>query len=158
MYILNRMHVRRPRSTLYGFAAVFLLLTGCSADINVRGSVLDPDRVKSIKVGVQNKAAVRNLLGSPTNIAPFSGETWYYISQQDRTPAFRQNRSISRTVFAVSFDDNGIVKKIRNLSLADGKKVAFVERQTPTPGREFSLIQQLIGNLGRFETPTGENQ
>jgi outer membrane protein assembly factor BamE (lipoprotein component of BamABCDE complex) len=141
---------------LASIAIASVLISACAADVNVRGNIIDPDQSKIIKPGVQNKAAVRNLLGSPTNVSTFSNDTWYYITQLDHARAFRENTSLSRNIFAVSFDKTGIVTKIKTYTLKDGRKVRYAKRVTPTPGREFTLIQQLMGNLGRFETKDNE--
>jgi hypothetical protein len=34
--------------------------------------------------------------------------------------------------------------------LVDGKEVVPVARVTPAPGRELTFLEQLIGNLGKF--------
>jgi hypothetical protein len=34
--------------------------------------------------------------------------------------------------------------------LEDGKEITPVARATPAPGRELSFLEQLIGNLGKF--------
>jgi hypothetical protein len=38
----------------------------------------------------------------------------------------------------------------------DGKKVVFVDRTTPTAGQRITILQQLIGNLGRFAPEEAE--
>lgn len=128
-----------------------LLLGGCAADVNVRGNIVDQEKLAGIRPGTQDRDAVRSLLGSPTNVATFSNETWYYISQKDKSVAFKKIEPLSRNVVAISFDRQGQVAEVKTYSLADARNIQPVERTTPTPGREYSLIQQLIGNLGRFE-------
>ena len=46
----------------------------------------------------------------------------------------------------------------RTRDLYDGRRVAIVDRQTPTRGRELSLLEQLLGNIGRLpaDSFTGE--
>ena len=39
----------------------------------------------------------------------------------------------------------------------DGRTIAYVDRTTPTEGNELTLIQQLLGNLGRFN-PEGDER
>lgn len=129
---------------------------GCTPDINVRGNAVKTDNLARIKPGVQDRTAVRDLLGSPTNVSTFSNETWYYISQKDQRIAFSRITPTTRQIVAISFDKGGRVKKVKTYSLADAREIEPEDRVTPTPGQEFSLIQQLIGNLGRFE-PSGES-
>lgn len=133
-------------------AAALIALAACAPDVNVRGNAVKRENLAKIKPGTQDRGAVRELLGSPTNVATFSDETWYYISQKDHRIAFSKIRPITREVIAISFDDRGRVQNVKKYSLADAREVDPVDRVTPTPGQEFSLLQQLIGNLGRFET------
>ncbi len=148
----------RPKGATRAWVAVlsaFLLLTaGCTPDISVRGNSVNQEKLTKIQPGVQDRSAVRQLLGSPTNVATFNNETWYYITQKDHTVAFSSPKALSREVVAISFNGAGRVAKVKKYSLADGRKIKPVARKTPTPGQEFSIIEQLIGNLGRFEQPT----
>lgn len=137
--------------------ALIMLAAACSADVNIRGNTVDQDKLSKIKPGVQDRNSVRELLGSPTNIATFNDETWYYISQKDRSIAFSKPQPLSRRVVVISFDNNGRVAKVKKYSLADGRKIEPTDRKTPTPGHELSLIQQLIGNIGRFEQPSPDD-
>lgn len=134
-----------------GIGTAMILLGACAADVNVRGNTIDQDRLEEIRPGAQSRESVRGLLGSPTNVATFSNETWYYISQKDKSVAFNKLEPLSRNVVAISFDDRGQVAEVKTYSLDDARNIQPVERETPTPGREFSLLQQLLGNLGRFE-------
>jgi outer membrane protein assembly factor BamE (lipoprotein component of BamABCDE complex) len=58
---------------------------------------------------------------------------------------------IDQQVVAISFDKQSEkVKDIKRYGLKDGKQVAFVERETPTRGKELTVLEQLFGNFGRF--------
>jgi outer membrane protein assembly factor BamE (lipoprotein component of BamABCDE complex) len=129
---------------------VAALLTGCAKDIDARGNLPPPEAIAQLAVGEQTRQDVRGLLGTPATTAIFDDETWYYISAHTTQYAFYPNHELDRTIFAVSFDERGILKDVRQLSLEDGQNVTVASRETPTKGREFSLIEQLIGNLGRF--------
>jgi outer membrane protein assembly factor BamE (lipoprotein component of BamABCDE complex) len=156
---LNPTHgIRRLKGATRNWAAAlsaFVLLTaGCTPDINVRGNAVKQDRLTQIKPGVQDRGAVRELLGSPTNIATFNGETWYYISQKDHSIAFSKPKPIARRVVSITFNGAGRVAKVKKYSLADARKIKPTDRKTPAPGQEFGIIEQLLGNLGRFEQPS----
>ena len=150
------MHFRGALRLTAVLSMMVLAVAACSADINVRGNSIDKERLSKIRPGVQDRAAVRKLLGSPTNIATFSDDTWYYISQKDRTVAFSRPVPLSRDILAISFDNLGRVAKVKHTTLANAKKISPVGRTTPSPGREFNILEQLLGNLGRFEnSPQG---
>jgi len=131
------------------------LLAGCAKDIDARGNLPPPEAFAQLSVGEQTRQDVRGLLGTPATTAVFDDETWYYISGHTTQYAFYPNHELDRTVYAVSFDDRGILKQVRKLGLEDGQNVNIAGRETPTKGREFSLIEQLIGNLGRFSGAPG---
>ena len=50
----------------------------------------------------------------------------------------------------ISFNDDGIVRSVEHKTLQDGKEVVPVARVTPAPGRELTFLEQVLGNLGRF--------
>ena len=61
----------------------------------------------------------------------------------------------SQRVVVVAFNPAGTVAEVRQLSQDDMPRVAFVERETPTPGTERSLMQALFGNVGRVGPAAG---
>lgn len=127
-------------------------LSACAAaEINVRGNKLDKNALAQIKPGKQTRDQVIELLGSPTSVATFDKNTIYYITQRTRLVTYHAPQVLSRTVVAINFSKDGRVDKIKTLHLKDGEKIDPVEKTTPTPGRQFTVMQQLIGNFGRFE-------
>ena len=51
---------------------------------------------------------------------------------------------------AISFNkDNDQVETVNQYSLKDGKLIAFNGRETPTRGRELTVLEQLLGTVGR---------
>lgn len=145
----------RHHASLTVIALASALLAGCAKDIDARGNLPPPEALAQLSVGEQTRQDVRGLLGTPATTAVFDDETWYYISAHTTQYAFYPNHELDRTVYAVSFDQRGILKDVRKLGLEDGQNVNIAGRETPTKGREFSLIEQLIGNLGRFSGAQG---
>ena len=127
-----------------------LALTGCIKDIDARGNQPPPDAISKLAPGEQTRQDVQSLLGTPATTAVFDNETWYYISSQTTQYAFYPVEELERTVYAVEFDPRGILKEVRKLDANSGREVTIVGRETVTKGREYSVIEQLIGNLGRF--------
>lgn len=130
-------------------AAVF---AGCAPRVDVRGNLPDPTLLSSIKVGEFNREQVEVALGSPSTSDPFGGGTWFYVSQKTHTLAFMSPEVVDRKVVAIHFDDKGVVNKIDTYGLADAREITPAEGKTPTSGNEMTLLQQLIGNLGRFNS------
>jgi len=134
--------------------AVALALGACEQSVQVRGNIPDVDMVSKINPGIHTRVDIASLLGSPSTVSTFQDSKWYYIGQKTTQFAFFEPEVIERKVLVISFDDAGYVADTRTYGLEDGKVIDPVERITPTEGREFSIIQQLLGNLGRF---TGTN-
>ncbi len=127
------------------------LLTGCASRLDIRGDLPDPDKLSTIKKGLQTREQVEKLLGSPSSVAPFDNKTWYYVAERTETFAFFEPELRERKVVVIKFDKKGVVSGIKTLNMAAGNVVRPVKRITPTSGSEIGIFQQLIGNLGRFE-------
>ncbi len=134
---------------------VLVGLVGCGiADPSrdVRGARLDPHQVAEIVPGVQTRADVAALLGTPSATAPFGDDAWFYVSSVTRNRVGRVPSIEQQTVVAIRFDENGKVREVKTLGLADAADIDPVQRETPSPGTERNFLQLLLGNIGRFGT------
>lgn len=105
---------------------------------------------KDVKVGEDTKSSVRQRLGSPSTTSTFDPNVWFYVNQVKERVAFRRPQVVSRNVTAVTFNkDSEVVERVDNLTLKDGKVIAFNGRETPTRGREMTILEQLLGTVGR---------
>lgn len=105
---------------------------------------------KDVKVGEDTKSTVRTRLGSPSTTSTFDPNVWFYVNQIKERVAFRKPQVVARNVTAVTFNkDTEVVERVDNLTLKDGKVVAFNGRETPTRGREMTILEQLLGTVGR---------
>ena len=72
---------------------------------------------------------------------------------------FRRPVVTSRNVVAVTFDkDSEVVKTVDTMTLKDGKVIAFNGRETPTRGRQLTILEQLLGNVGRGQLPHTDDE
>jgi outer membrane protein assembly factor BamE (lipoprotein component of BamABCDE complex) len=129
-----------------------IILQACSSKTMITGNLPDPDLIANIEVGVVTKNEVFELLGSPSSKATFNDDTWYYVSERTSTKAFYAPEVIDRKILIVEFDKRKIVKNIKQLSLKDGKNIEMIDRVTPTAGKELTILKQIFGNVGRFES------
>ena len=132
-------------------------LAGCARDINPRGNLPPEKALAELAPGEQTRNDVLLLLGTPATASPFDGDIWYYISANTTQYAFYNTREIDRRVIALHFDERGILSQIDNLNLEDGHQVALAEETTPTRGRELGILEQLLGNVGRFSRTPGSS-
>jgi outer membrane protein assembly factor BamE (lipoprotein component of BamABCDE complex) len=136
-------------SILAGFLA--LGLGACAEDIRVRGNIPDTDVVARINPGIHTRSDIESLLGSPSTVSTFQDSKWYYIGHKSTQFAFLEPEVLERRVLVVSFDNSGLVETTQTYELADGHSIDPVDRITPTEGRDYTFMQQLIGNFGRFQ-------
>ncbi|WP_207478956.1 outer membrane protein assembly factor BamE [Arenibaculum pallidiluteum] len=132
-----------------------LALAACSPTVNTRGNLAEADRLQQIQPGVSTRDQVAALLGSPSSTSTFDRNTWYYIGQRTEQTAFFNPEIIERKVIQIRFDDTGRVQEMKQLDASDGHEVALVERRTPTAGRELGILEQILGNVGRFNNNRG---
>ena len=138
--------------------AVVLLaagLAGCAPDIEKRGDLPDKDDLAQVHPGTTTRAELVKLIGSPSSTGVFDGNTWYYISKETRQISFFDPKILDQQVYVVNFDDNGVVKSVEHKTLQDAQNVPMAPGATPAPGRELTFMEQLIGNLGRFNGESG---
>ena len=140
---------RRLAPAVLGLALAGMLFS-CSPRVDNHGNEIDLDNLTDIVPGKTNKSRVSALLGAPSSTSDFGEDTWFYIGSTTKTLGFLRPELINRKVVYIAFDKDGLVGSIGKLSEEDGKKIEIVDRQTPTAGQRITLLQQLIGNIGRF--------
>ena len=134
----------------YLFIALVFLSASCSPILENRGYVFDEKLLDQIKVNETISNDVMDILGSPSTTSAIDASTWYYIYSKAETVAFYHPTVTDRRVLAVSFDDDNKVNNLKYYGLEEGKIISYVDRTTPTRGRELTVLQQLFGNLGRL--------
>ena len=147
----------RPRGLAAALAGG-LLLAGCSvfqAPTIQRGNRVTEEQLAEITPGVQTRQDVQALLGSPTQSSTFGDPVWYYISSRTRTRPGRELSVTDQQTVVIDFDSRGVVTRTRILGEEDGKSVAMVARETPTPGNDRTMLQALFGNIGRIGPGAG---
>ncbi len=126
------------------------LAAGCTETIHSRGNMPDPEVVAQITPGKQTRSDVTRLLGTPSTIATFEREVWLYIGGRVKSKSFFTPEILERKIVAIEFDKSGIVSEVLNHDASKVKNIKLVERETPTKGKEMTVLQQLVGNVGRF--------
>jgi len=138
------------RAATAALTASLLALGACAPITSYSGFQAIEASPTDVKVGTDTKSTVRGRLGSPSATSTFDNNVWFYVSQVKERVAFRRPQVSARQVTAITFDkDSEQVTHVDNLTLKDGKVVAFNGRETPTRGREMTILEQLLGNVGR---------
>lgn len=132
------------------FSTCAAMLSACAPTLDSRGNLPDPDAVLQVQPGVDDRTQVAKLLGSPSSVATFNDKTWYYISKKTSRIAFWDPDILDQEVLMVKFDDTGLVSDMKVYGLENAHDITPDPNETPTYGRELTILQQLLGNLGRF--------
>ena len=131
-------------------AASTFLIAGCQPTVSTHGHALDPTVLSQIQPGVTSREEVGRLLGSPSTTDTFDQESWYYISQRSEVMSFYQADITQQDVVRITFDANGLVDEVSSHGLELAQAISPDSNRTRTMGNELTVVQQFLGNIGRF--------
>lgn len=149
----------RTKLLIAAFSAA-ALTTACAPVIGQNGFQAIDARPTDIVAGTDTKQTVLARLGTPSTTSTFESDNiWYYISQVTEKYTYNRAQVTQRSVTEITFDEAGRVAEVRTLGLDDGQRLAMNSRETPTRGRQLTILEQLLGNVGRGQLPrTDENE
>ena len=134
------------------------LVAGCSPITQVQGYQVIDEQPATAKVGEDTITTVRTRFGTPTIVSTFEPNTWYYVNQVNDTFGFYRPHVRNRQVVEINFDKTTQkVAKVNTYTEKDGRVIAFNGRETPTRGRELSVIEQILGTIGTRAIPQEED-
>lgn len=145
--------INTPMKT-FVVAIIALWLNSCSPIIDNHGYVPTDGELESLETGVSTKTQVAQAIGLPATANKRYGDDWYYVASRIRQRGVLPPEEIERQVVAVSFDEDGILTNVSKYGLEDGRGVVLSRRITETNLGRLSIIQQLLGSLGRVDPTT----
>ena len=107
------------------------------------GTHLNEEQFERIDVGV-SRSQVIAILGYPTTVSSFDSNIWYYIGQKTERIAFLNPDITDAIIVTIQFDTQDHVQAIEQLDEQAINDIAFVDRETLTRGRTFSIFEQLF--------------
>ena len=137
-----------PISVFLAFAATGLV--SCAPTIDQRGNLPEPEKLAQIHPGTTTREQVAKILGTPSSTGVFDDKNWYYISRRTKQVSFFDPDVLDQQVYIVNFDGTGVVRGIDHKDLKDGRDIEPAPGATPAPGRELTFLEQVLGNIGRF--------
>ena len=136
-------------AAIAALSAGLLAAAGCAPISTYSGYQAIESNPKDVKVGVDTMSTVRGKLGSPSATSTFDKDIWFYMNQVKERVAFRRPKVVARNITAIRFDkDSEVVESVKNYTLKDGKVIAYNDRETPTRGREMTILEQMLGAVG----------
>lgn len=132
------------------FGAAILSVSACTPIYRNHGYVPSAVELAEVKVGVDTRDSVAEVIGAPSSSGVLNDGGYYYVATRMRHYGPSQPKVISRELVAITFDQRGVVRNIERYSLADGHIVALERRVTSSGVEDKTFLRQLVGNLGRF--------
>lgn len=130
-------------------ALIGFIATACTPTTATRGNYLNAEDVQSLQTGISTQRDVLNILGTPTSSAVFDKATWYYVGLKTEKESFFDEKVTDRQVYKIAFNDTGTIETIE-LVQGENIDVPLSERVTPTSGNEITFVQQVLGNIGKY--------
>lgn len=146
----TRTHTPQIARRAVAVLAVTFGLAACQPRIDAHGYAPLPEQVADVVVGSDTMETVAQKIGRPSTSGVFDENAWYYISRRTQERPLREPEVLEQNVVVIAFNDAGVVEDIGQYGVEDGLVVDMVSRTTPTRGRSFTLAQQLLGNIGRY--------
>ncbi|NBC19861.1 MAG: outer membrane protein assembly factor BamE [Alphaproteobacteria bacterium] len=142
------------RRAILAGAALAALTAGCIKPTqSYHGYIVDEAQPKQMEPGVDTRASVLASLGTPSTKSIFDDNTWFYITTQHERLAFLRDKVAERTIVAIRFGEDDKVEDVLTYDAKDGQVINYAQRETPTLGRQLSLIEQLLGSVGNVALP-----
>ncbi|GLQ19130.1 outer membrane protein assembly factor BamE [Algimonas porphyrae] len=134
-----------------------LALSACNPILRTHGYVPTADaKPQAINPNTDTKASVLASLGSPSVEGTFDEDveedTWYYINQVRERYAYLRPQIQEQSVTMISFNADGQVTRVAEYGIEDRRIINYSNRETPTRGRELSVLEQIFGTIGRIPT------
>ena len=131
-------------------AVCLMVVTGCTATYRNHGYMPSDEDLEQIKVGVDTKETVNQVIGAPSTSGVLNNSGYYYVRSRIKEFGIQKPEEIERQVLAISFDSAGKVTNIERFGLQDGQIVPLSRRVTSSSIENKGFLRQLMGNLGRF--------
>jgi len=160
---LSCLVVRKARCKLSLSASAVVTLAAasvaaCVPSVDQRGNLPEPEKIGQIRPGTSTRDQVAKLLGTPSSTGIFDDKRWYYISRKTKQVAFFDPDVMDQQVYIVNFDAKGVVRAVDHKDLKDGREIEPAPGATPAPGRELTFVEQVLGNIGRFNKSSSSSE
>lgn len=137
--------------------SITILSTACNPILRTHGYVPTVDgKPQEVNPDTDTKATVLARLGNPSVKSTFdedlANDTWFYMNSVRQRYAYLRPQIEDRNITAITFNEDGQVTKVAEYGIEDGRYINYVDRKTPTRGRELSALEQIFGTIGRLPT------
>lgn len=151
----KRMKNKRILLTALTLLASGTMLAACTPTMVQHGNFVKENQVKDIIPGIHTKSDALRILGSPTSVAAFDENIWYYVGRETEKRGILDPQVTDERIFVATFDENSVLQTLEEID-SQGVNIPVSRDKTPTHGNEITVMQQFFGNLGRFNPQSGQ--
>ena len=147
------------RLRLLGFLIALLAvlpLCACIKNTAFVGYTFKNEKLDQIKPGQTSQSYVKNTLGTPSVVSNYGTNVWYYIGSEYETVAFLDPKIKNQKIVAIGFDGDNRVSSVREYSKKDAVDIKMISETTKTQDRDASVLGELLGNVGRFNSDSSK--
>ena len=129
---------------------LLLFMTACMPKKQTHGYMPTPSQVSLLKPGVSTKSEIVQMIGTPAFINDFSDNRWNYVAFRTEQIGFEKPDIVEYDVLQLVFAENQILQSLKRGNRDTLVALQYDEESTPASGREMGLMEQFLGNLGKF--------
>lgn len=136
-------------------ACIALSLAGCIAFTpkkTVRGNLPPASEIDKITVG-SPKSEVLDIFGPPLSVGAFDQRTLIYLNRHTEAFAFFDPKITKYKLLAFRLDEQNKVREIIQRNINAIRTPPQVTDTTPSATPEPSWLDEILGNIGRFNAP-----
>lgn len=89
-----------------------LLLVGCTAQVDVRGSAPSDEDLASVRRGLDTKKDIQERFGLPIATGAADPNVWYYVKQDLRPLPLSPPEIIGQRIVVINFDQEDLVMSL----------------------------------------------
>ena len=138
--------------TLIMTITLAIILSACTSItepvIEAHGYSPNKYNIDKIKVNLTTNQEIIEEYGEPF-IKGIYDDYWYYISYQTEQYGFGKRKYKKINIVEIKFNQN-VVSFVKLYNKSNLNKIKFSDEITNNSGKKLEVIEQIIGNIGRF--------
>ena len=114
----------------------------------INGQLPDAEILSTLKIGVDKKEIIEQVLGSPSFKGDLGDNSMYYVASVFEEIAFLDPNLIDQKVLQIEFNKNNVLKNIYFYKKNEGRNIVMSKNFTQTKGRKIGFFEQMFSNFG----------
>ena len=127
-----------------------LLVWGCDPKTAKRGNMPLKAKWRKLNLAIIKKRYCA-LVWFPSTMGTFDDNVWYYMSRHTEQYAFLDPKVVKHQVLVLTFDENAVLTTMKAYDENSLTRIRMEADETPTAGNKLGILEQILGNLGRFK-------